>query len=403
MSMSMSNPSEPSKKIFDSSDLAIFEKTIAFHNLQQSLQEIVLLVQGKEVPPNTLDISLITRSKDPKSQHEIQQPPPPPPSSPPPSLPLQQQADTSSLDQHSGHPSPIVVKILSILHRLNKLIDECPPVQGPTRFGNVAFRTWHEKAHPIISSSVSQIPTSSPEITIETNYYLANAFGSAMRLDYGTGHELSFFAFLAGLMRSNIIHPTGEELLMMFARYYDLARRLITVYNLEPAGSHGVWGLDDHFHLIYILGASQFCDDPTGQVPSVRTALSSSNLTMYKSSNLYTNAVAFIFKLKSGPFHEHSPVISDIHANVLSWKKVRQGLMKMYMVEVFGKFPVIQHFWFGQVLYPWRDARTKEPLPVHQRDEVDSGDVKRSSKPMPSTRAPWANASVRDSTFTQRR
>lgn len=78
------------------------------------------------------------------------------------------------------------------------MIHDTPCIDQPMRFGNKAFRTWLDC---IIASAKTDLQSFSnaegferaiPEIEI----YLIESFGQYERLDYGTGHELNFVAFL---------------------------------------------------------------------------------------------------------------------------------------------------------------------------------------------------------------
>lgn len=115
--------------------------------------------------------------------------------------------------------SDTVRRLLNLLDDLEKLIEEHPPDPGPRRFGNMSFRKWHEAVEsrapamlrayvPIKSLSVTSEGETTPYDELES--YLLGSFGSAQRLDYGTGHELSFLAFLGciwklgGFQKQNI-------------------------------------------------------------------------------------------------------------------------------------------------------------------------------------------------------
>ena len=80
-------------------------------------------------------------------------------------------------------------------------------------------------------------------------------------MDYGSGHETSFAIFLLCLSLLRFFTSEQDEerqiVLLLFVRYLRLCWRLQDVYNLEPAGSHGVWGLDDYSFLGYIFGSGQ--------------------------------------------------------------------------------------------------------------------------------------------------
>lgn len=118
-------------------------------------------------------------------------------------------------------------------------------------------------------------------------------------------------------------------------RYFKLIRRLIITYTLEPAGSHGVWGLDDHSFLPYILGSAQLSpaispSDNTpveGSLPNTPEpgdVAQPSLVARERQANMYFSAIGFIHDVKRGPFWEHSPMLYDISGIRDGWGKINK-------------------------------------------------------------------------------
>ena len=178
--------------------------------------------------------------------------------------------------------------------------------------------------------------------------YFAESFGNATRIDYGTGHELSFVVWLRCLDRMGVlsVQDRSSVVLLVFQRYLTLMRELQTTYWLEPAGSHGVWGLDDYQFLPFLFGAAQLVSHPEISPSSIHEE---STLRTEGDAYFYLAAVAFIRRVKKGPFGEHSPMLNDI-SGLRDWRAVASGLSRMYEGEVLGKLPVVQHLPFGTLL-----------------------------------------------------
>ena len=350
----------------------------------------------------------------------------------------------------AGYP-PSVQRLRGLLARIASFVDEAPPDPGPRRFGNASFRTWHDLVnkrvqHGLLDEYITleeeggETSTDDDPATAldEIKEYFLGAFGSAQRLDFGTGHELSFLAFLGCLWKLGVFAdgdpgPDGEAVerslvLGVIEPYLAVARKLILTYTLEPAGSHGVWGLDDHFFLPYIFGSAQLARPISGAVTDPATGSTATTDAMplegsaprapkpadiakpatvevQRQRNLYFSAVGFINDVKRGPFWEHSPILYDVSGIKDGWGKINKGMIKMFNAEVLSKFPVVQHFPFGS-LFSWdRDPDASAPAQtVHMANQplADAATAAAllqgppAARPppagMPSTAAPWAQA-----------
>ncbi|KAJ7118562.1 hypothetical protein C8R43DRAFT_95208 [Mycena crocata] len=284
------------------------------------------------------------------------------------------------LPDSSLSPSEAIKRLMVLLDTLDGWIDEIPVQITPQRFGNLAFRTWGRRLEEECDALLGNLlPAEYAAVIPQVKPYLVTSFGSFGRMDYGTGHETSFALFLLCLTLTRFLHPVPDEerslVLIIFPRYLRLCWRLQDVYKLEPAGSHGVWGLDDSSFLGYIFGSGQLRDQT--QIP-----VSAVLHPPLPDTNLYFMSIMRIHQVKHGPFHEHSSQLHSIATGVANWGKVNSGLFKMYEAEVLAKRVVVQHIPLGGLLQWDYDPGPTEAAP-RPPSVVD----------MPgATRAPWASS-----------
>lgn len=249
--------------------------------------------------------------------------------------------------------------ILDLLETLDKLINDIPPIEQPQRFGNKAFRAWwsylKENALELLHKA---LPSTYYRAVPEIKEYLIESFGNATRIDYGTGHEMAFCMFLCCLFKIGAFMPEDSlaVIFLVFNRYLELVRRLQIVYKMEPAGSRGVWALDDYQFVPFIWGSSQLVENPRIEP---RSFLQEDIIETFHKEYMFLGCIKFINQVKKGPFAEHSNQLWNISA-VPYWSKINQGLIRMYKAEVLAKFPVIQHVLFGSLL-PFKIFHQKQP------------------------------------------
>ena len=140
----------------------------------------------------------------------------------------------------------------------------------------------------------------------------------------------------------------------------ELARKLQQRYRMEPAGSQGVWALDDYQFVSFIWGAAQMTKGARVRPKSIPDYEIANMLA--KDNHIFA-CIKYISEVKTGPFAEHSNQLWNV-SGVASWDKVYQGLIKMYRAEVLSKFPVIQHVFFG-TLFSLDEAQVPIPPVVN--------------------------------------
>ncbi|KAJ9640390.1 Serine/threonine-protein phosphatase 2A activator 1 [Coniosporium tulheliwenetii] len=252
--------------------------------------------------------------------------------------------------------SSTVMRLGELMVKLSEFIEEAPPDTGPRRFGNVSFRKWYELVNNRASAllddylppEVLQRRSKSLEgVTAkeELRAYLLGSFGSAQRLDYGTGHELSFLAFLGGIWK-----------LGGFAKAEP---------GVEERGI--VLGIIEPYLQLLSPAINNLVDIPTeGSLPSAPEpgdVAKAAAVERERSTNMYFSAIGFIYDVKKGPFWEHSPILFDVSGVKAGWAKINKGMLKMYNAEVLSKLPVVQHFPFGS-LFLWEKDPTAVAAPA---------------------------------------
>lgn len=268
---------------------------------------------------------------------------------------LETSKEWTIVDSHVSRP-PVIQNLTRLLETLNTIMDEAPPDPGPRRFGNISFKKWYgiiqERVPALLDEYLPQQvlsfkTTSAVSAKAELGAYFVGSFGSPQRLDYGTGHELSFLAFVGCLWKLGAFPVSNDGdieralVIGVIEPYLVLVRRLIMTYTLEPAGSHGVWGLDDHAFLPYILGSAQFSPAITrtteivaeGSLPTAPNPADVAKplaVERERKRNMYFSAIGFIYDVKKGPFWEHSPILYDVSGVKAGWAKIN----KVYIYPV---------------------------------------------------------------------
>lgn len=99
---------------------------------------------------------------------------------------------------------------------LQKLVEDTELLpREQARFGNPAFKTWHASAMELGEKFFEEfLDEERKEAKVELFCYYSDCFGSNVRIDYGTGHEMNFAILMLCLVKLGYFTEEEYELLV---------------------------------------------------------------------------------------------------------------------------------------------------------------------------------------------
>ena len=120
--------------------------------------------------------------------------------------------------------SPPCQQLLHLLAVLRDQADSTAPAEmlQSVRYGNPAFRDWFDQMEAESLQSAGKDVSAAMELAP----YLVESFGNRTRIDYGTGHEMTFVMFVCGLFKIGFLGPEDMVAvgLKVFSAYFDLGK-----------------------------------------------------------------------------------------------------------------------------------------------------------------------------------
>lgn len=236
----------------------------------------------------------------------------------------------------------IILKILDIFHKILNVMNEIE-VSHERTFGDKSFQVWLEKIEKMKDDLFSGVINNEEAI-----YYFLNSFGNSSRVDFGTGHELNFLAFVVCLFKLGVVNEGDSQdiVFCLFWEYWNCFISLQNKFHLPPAGSNGSWGVDDYVILPFVFGSSQLIGN---KIITPNNIIDKNLSTIHKDEYSYCKWIAYLYDSKKGNLEINSRVLYSL-SSISDFQKIYNGMINLFYGEVMNKYVIFQQFKFGKLL-----------------------------------------------------
>ncbi|KMZ09964.1 serine/threonine-protein phosphatase 2A activator [Drosophila simulans] len=241
-----------------------------------------------------------------------------------------------------------------IFDGLEQLIVEHTPKMEDSNlalpFGQVrskAYRTWMRQMYQHVFSKLDEAINVNCKHINELGQYLRRSFGNANTLDFGPANELMFLFFLCGLFRAGILlaKDTVAAALMLFNRYVNVVRRLISTYGLTIAKDPACT-IEDYYFLPYLWGAAQLSlNSPFSPMQCEQGKIMDS----YRQDYMMLEIIDHLQKTRSGPLSRVALQLWSI-LSIPTWPQVYRGLNRNYVDHVLSSFGTVEQAIFCELM-----------------------------------------------------
>lgn len=244
-------------------------------------------------------------------------------------------------------------KFHRILDAINEKINQTECIDGDHRFANIAATIIHEFLEKINlrkyfhDENCTETREISDNDIISLRTYLMESFGNKIRLDYGTGHEINFLAFLYVARCCEIL--SISDVPDLFQKYFIVVRNFIYKYNIEPAGTLGCFAVDDYSYFPFFLGSAELSAKKYSEI-TIQQLLRNDKYKHF----MYREVIDFCIehKTRGDPYGStiiiHPPMLQSFCE--MPWIEVNKVMLEFIDKKVFRRYVAIQHFRYCRFL-----------------------------------------------------